>query len=661
MSHRRQRGFHLDLASLAIALTAGSTVVELLSAQAAAKVSRFGVYRGYSTSRYEGWVRSSQYVTTRDGTKLAVDLYRPARAGNAETAPLPVIWTHTPYYRATIVGNRLATMLDYLPWVATVLRHGYVVAAVDVRGTGASFGAMDGLFQPAEARDAYDVTEWLAAQPWSNGNIGMYGLSYLGVTQLLAAGQAPPYLKAIIPEMAWFDAYDFMYPGGIFQFWALFSWSTSTRSGSIRMVMPSRWLDVVREGARSRAGRWPVEGCTEVPCAPMRSGPVAPVDEDLDGSLLAAAVSQHLLKGSDVYPIYSSLPYRNSARTPGGPLEYPDRSIWPVAQLIEKSGIAIYHVVGWYDTFARDAMLGYSNLGPRRRLTIGPWFHNQIHGYDKAVEVLRWFDYWLKGIDNGVKDEAPIHYWTIGAPPGKEWRSAREWPIAGARARDWYFAAGPSGSIRSTNDGGLTTSRPPGGEARDDYSVDFTVTLGASNRWTAAAGGAPGPVHDYPDLAAHDLRALTYTTAPLSAMLEVTGHPIVRLWLSSDAKDLDVFAVLEEVRPDGYSDYVTEGWLRASHRALAEPPYDRLGLPYHRSHAEDVAPLPSEPVELVFDLLPTSKIFRAGHRIRLTIAGSDYGNFATPVTLPAPRMSIHRAGERTSRLILPVVETTGTH
>jgi len=626
-----------------------------LSAQPAAKVSRFGVYRGYASPRYDGWTRSSRYLTLRDSTRLAIDLFRPTRQNKVEEDPLPVIWTHTPYYRSTIVGDRLATMLDYLPWVETVLRHGYVVAAVDVRGTGASFGAVDGIFQPDEARDAYDVTEWLGTQPWSNGNVGMYGLSYLGVTQYLAAGEAPPHLKAIIPEMAWFDAYDFMYPGGIFQFYALFSWSVGTKGSQIRSPLTPSWREVVLEGARSRAGRWSVAGCTNVPCAPMRAGPVAPVDEDRDGSLLAAAVSEHLLKGNDVFLIYSSLPYRNSVRAPGRPPEYHERSVWPRKPAIERSGVAIYHVVGWYDTFTRDAVLAYHNLATPRRLTIGPWFHNHIHSYDKAAEVLRWFDRWLKGVPNGVTEEDPIHYWTIDAPQGREWRSARQWPIPAARNQDWFFLEGPSGSVRSPNDGLLGASRPAG-ESRDDYRIDYTVTLGPSNRWTAAAGGAPGPVKDYPDLRGRDRKSLTYTTSPLTGALEVTGHPVVHLWISSSAKDLDVFAVLSEVRPDGFSDYVTEGWLRASHRGLGKAPYDNFGLPYHRSHAEDVVPLPGEPVELVFDLLPTSKLFRAGHRIRLSIAGADNANFATPVVVPPPPLTVHRGGQRASYLTLPVVD-----
>ncbi len=641
-------------AALALAAIAVGPSPELLRAQArGGRVSRFGAYSGYSTATYDGWARSSELMPARDGTKLAIDIYRPTRRGKVEDQPLPVIWTHTPYYRATIAGNRLATMLDYFPWLSRVLESGYVVVAVDVRGTGASYGAVDGIFQPAEARDGYDVTEWLAARPWSTGKIGMYGLSYLGITQLLAAGEAPPHLKAISPEMAWFDAYDFMYPGGVFQFYSMFSWSVGTKRNNIRVPLPPAWQET-----RSKLARWQNAGCTYVPCAPMGGGAVAPVDEDRDGSLLAGAVSEHLLHGSDVYTTYAALPFRNSA-DPSGRTQVIERSIYPRMAAIERSGIAIYHVAGWYDGFTRDGILAYTNLVTPKRLTVGPWFHPQIQGYDKAAEALRWFDHWLKGVENGVMEEDPIHYWTIDARAGSEWRSAKSWPIPEAKMVDFLLAAGASGSIKSVNDGRLVDQRSAAAAdtaaGQDEYPIDYTVTLGASNRWTATAGGAPGPVLDYPDLRDHDRRGLTYTTPPLAAAVEVTGHPVVRLWVTASAPDVDVFAVLEDVRPDGFSDYVTEGRLRASHRLLADPPYNRLGLPYHRSHAEDTVPMTSEPAELRFDLMPTSKLFRPGHRIRLTITGADYGNFATPVFLPAPRLTILRSAGRVSAVGLPVV------
>jgi predicted acyl esterase len=612
----------------------------LVAQPAARNESKFATYRGYSRLAYDGWARSSQYLTMRDGVRIAIDLYRPTKAGRVETTGLPVLWTHTPYYRSTIAGQRLASMPDYLPWIGEILRHGYVVAAVDARGTGASFGVVDGIFQPAEAGDAYEITEWLAAQPWSTGQIGMFGLSYLGITQLFAAGQAPPSLKAIMPEMAYFDLYDFVHQGGIFQYWAMFNWGASTQRNNIYGPLPADFRAIVARSARSLPGPFVRSKCQRLPCAPMGGGPVTPVDEDTTGNLLAAAQAEHLA-GRNVFGVYQALPYRDS-RTPSGVEMYRERGFAELAAAIARSGIAIYHVGGWYDGFTSSAFLAYQNIAGPRKLIVGPWFHPDQFGVDRVAEALRWFDHWLKGVDTGVMNDDPIHYWTIDAPAGKEWRSTKAWPLPAARATDYFFAA----------DGALAATAQTGS---DHYQVDLTTSLGRQNRWTATAGGSAGPVTDYPDLAANDRKALTYTTAPLPAAVEVTGHPVAHVWISADAPDVDVHAVLSEVSPTGRVEYVTEGRLRASHRALESAPYDRFGLPYHRSFQADVAPLGTGPAELVFDLHPTSKMFRAGHRIRVSLTGADQGNFETLVTATPPRLTVHRSAEHPSRIVLPIV------
>ena len=278
------------------------------------------------------------------------------------------------------------------------------------------------------------------------------------------------------------------------------------------------------------------------------------------------------------------------------------------------------------------------------------------------AEYLRWFDHWLKAIDNQVLDEPALHYWTLNAPAGDEWRATDTWPLPQEKRTAFHFHAGPSGSIDSVNDGSLAEAEPRGVE-RDAYTVDYTASAGIDNRWTWTGGGGtntevpkPVGVFPYPDMRENDAKGLTYTTAPLEASLEVTGHPVVHLWLTSSADDADLFVYLEDIEPDGRSAYLTEGQLRASHRRLAPAPYDRMGLPYHRSYAEDALPLvPGEPAELVFDLQPTSVIFRQGHRIRVTIACADKDTFATPVLDPAPVVSVLRGADHPSRIVLPVV------
>ncbi|MGD9346760.1 MAG: CocE/NonD family hydrolase, partial [Candidatus Aminicenantes bacterium] len=155
----------------------------------------------------------------------------------------------------------------------------------------------------------------------------------------------------------------------------------------------------------------------------------------------------------------------------------------------------------------------------------------------------------------------------------------------------------------------------------------------------------------------NDKKALTYTTQILDKDVEITGHPEVRIWISSTAEDRDFFAYLEEVDAEGVSHYISEGTLKVSHRALHDPPYDKLGLPYHRSYEEDVVDLvPGERTELRFDLHPTSNVFNAGHRIRVTIACADKDNAATPKLSPPPTVTIYRSKEHRSYVILPIID-----
>jgi len=159
----------------------------------------------------------------------------------------------------------------------------------------------------------------------------------------------------------------------------------------------------------------------------------------------------------------------------------------------------------------------------------------------------------------------------------------------------------------------------------------------------------------YPDRAQSDAKGLTYTSSPLEVDTEVTGHAVAYLWVTSSAKDGDFFVYLEEVLPDGRSVFLSDGMLRASHRATHEPPHDFFGLPWHRSNEEDMMELPNEPVELAIVLQPTSNIFEAGHRIRVTITGADRDKFFTPELSEAPTVTVYRNARHSSRITLPII------
>ncbi|MBE7553887.1 MAG: CocE/NonD family hydrolase [Anaerolineales bacterium] len=569
------------------------------------RLSQPGEYAGYSQPLYGQRTSTSQYIPMRDGTKLAALILRPAQDGETVSTPLPVVWTHNRYHREGIFN-----------WhhLQPLLKHGYIIVSVDVRGTGASFGTYRGLFTPEETRDAYDITEWLAVQPWSDGNIGMFGRSYLGITQFMAASTAPPHLKAIFPEMSEFDHYSFVYPGGVFH------------DDFFR-----RWGNMIK--------KLDADGSA--------------VDEDRDkAAMLQAALKEHAAN-VDVFEMYSSLPYRDSVFALTGTQPYIVDNPAHYLKEIGNSGVPVYHWAGWNDMFPKDALLWYSNLTNPQKITIGPWAHPQLGSLDLATELVRWYDYWLKGIDNGVMDEAPIYYYTLGEGKKTGWHPAWQWPLPEQQLTNYYFDGTKTGSVDSVNDGSLSLVMPETTAGVDEYQVDYSTTSGTATRWTAEYD-MMSPI--YPNtMMFNDQKGLTYTTPPLTAEVEVTGHPVVHLWVTSSARDGDFFVYLEDISAAKYSKYVTQGNLRASHRAISTPPYEYLGLPYHRSDAEDIADLPGQPVELVFDLLPTSYVFEAGHRIRVTITCADKDTALTPQLDPPPTVHLYREADHASYIVLPII------
>jgi putative CocE/NonD family hydrolase len=595
---------------------------DYLPAQETEKVSKFGEYKGYSEAIYDSSVRTSQYLTMRDGIKIAIDIKRPAIKDKVEEDRLPVIWTHTRYRRSTLRNGKVAGELDS-PIYDHLLKRGYVLAAADVRGSGASFSSWQGI-TIEEAKDAYEITEWLASQPWCDGNVGMLGGSYLGITQLMAASTNPPHLKAIFPVVALFDIYPFSYQGGVFfDDWHK-HWSELTKYMDTQVI-------------------------------------AAPVDGEEGEALLKAAVAEHN-QNRQIYDIFSALPYRDSIDQATGTKPHYEWLPSGYVEEINQSGIPIYLWCGWFDSFTKDGFLMYRNFTTPKKLTMAAMSHSSTNPkilqevFTIALpDMQRWFDYWLKGIDNGIMDEPDIHYHVMKKPNEWEWRTADKWPLPEQNQTKYYFHLGPSGSVASVNDGRLSADLPSSDSGKDDYVVDYTTTAGAATRWDNAVGEG----FDYSGIGENDKKGLTYTTEALAEDLEVTGHPVVHLWVSSTATDGDFFVYLEEVDAEGVSHYISEGTLRASHRALHEPYYDNLGLPFHRSHEEDVVEFePGEQAELVFDLQPTSNVFNAGNRIRITITCADIDNASTPELSPPPTVSVYRNAGYASYISLPIMETT---
>ncbi len=607
---------HVIYCLIVLSLTCGH-----IYSQEKEQISKFGEYKGYSQEVYDSWVRRSLYLTMRDGVRLAADVVLPAKNREVAQEALPAIWSHNRYRRATIRNGVVRSTADS-PLSQTLLKHGYVLVNVDVRGSGASFGSWDGIFTKEETKDAYEITEWIASQPWCDGNVGMAGGSYLGITQLMAASTHPPHLKAIFPVVALFDFYPVQYPGGVFFDDFIRAWSFLIK-----------FLD-------------------------LQPG-VVPVDEDEDELLLKQAIAEHSSNRA-LIDILTPLKFRDSKDDYTGAFPYKEWHPAGFIKEISQSGIPMYLFCGWFDSFTRDGFLMYRNFDVPKKIAMGAWSHSprdpDIQKEELSIlltERHRWFDYWLKGVDNGIMDEPPIYYHVMNAHKDNEWRSATKWPLEEERRIKYYFHEGPSQSVTSVNDGLLDVKLPEEPPGEDKHTVDYSTTTGKTTRWDNAVGGGFG----YPDMTPNDRKALTYTTKPLDSDVEITGHPEVHLWISSTAEDGDFFAYLEEVDAEGVSHYISEGALKASHRALHDPPYDKLGLPYHRSYQEDVVELvPGERTELRFDLHPTSNVFNTGHRIRLTITCADKDNAATLELSPPPNVTVYRNREHPSYVILPVIE-----
>jgi predicted acyl esterase len=674
--------------------------------ESAGKVSTFGKYDGYSEPTYTEFVRTSVHVPMRDGVKLAVDIYRPAIDGVPVETPMPVLLRYSRYRRAQeMPDGSIWTPLGVLaPGSNTgpldadlhsdpkrypvLVSHGYILVGADARGTGASFGVYHGSMSRQEAQDGYDLVEWLAAQPFSTGKVGMIGGSYFGQVMFLTVSTAPPSLKAGFPAVAYFDEYQ--------------SWQSGAgvlrKAGIVWTFNQMRTDGLLADGAEQRSE-------------------VARVDADEDGSLLRAAYAERRAAAGNLNPVRALLASREGGaeamdaaksalgitddlelvrllfgpthqlaeRSEGipdwlrafaamadtrGQYDNPDTrpggasNLWTLLPKINASGIPIYNWGGWQDGYVDATALWHVNLDVPRKLTIGPWTHSPNEPDDPreeegtrlvAIEQLRWFDYWMKGIDNGVMDEPAVNYAVLHSPSDWEWRRSADWPAPGTDHVPFYFADGPSGTIRSVNDG-LLSPDAPGDEAVHRFTVDYSATMGVHDRFYDMIGGGP---LQYPDLAAHANTALTYTSEPLTEDLTIAGHPIVRLQASSSADDGEFLVYLQEVDADGRVHYLSEGLMRASHRILGDPPYDFLGLPWSESSRTSIdaaKPLNIGPTSLAFDMKPVANRFEKGHRIRVVVAGADSDGTLTLPYVPAPEQQVFVGGASPSLIEFPLLQ-----
>ena len=620
-------------------------------------------------------------VEMRDGVRLATDVYRPAAPDGS----------HAPGRFPTILGRTSYDKLNSALWVEPVAqfftRHGYVTVIQDLRGRGKSEGVGQ-YFHTAnvdEGRDGYDTIEWIAAQGWSNGRVGMTGSSHGGIVQNMAALYRPPHLTALWVDVAPTSAFAWMSRQGgamaLHMYGALYLHGFDAPEIQDDPVALRR----IESGAESLR-----EELLKLPFRPGQT-PIAAVPN------LEKVLFHYYYEGS-----YSEF-WRQECtdQTP---------------HLHRFADIPAVFSSGWYDAFPAEVTGQYAVLAQRnrspQRLLLGPWNHGGMRGFGTTnvqevdfgpaakwgnevycAERLRWFDRWLKDLDTGVDDDPPVRIFVMGGGSGGKtraghldhggrWRSEVQWPLARAAPTAWFLRAGS----------GLTTEPP----ARDE--------AGAAQGWThdpanpvPTLGGAvtgffewvkvpedmdrayltprsrmhsvvpDGPMHQrerpghfgctapYP-LLSERADVLMFQSAALERDLEVTGSAEARLFVSSSAPDSDVTAKLLDVHPPSID------WPEGFHMLLCD---SILRLRFREGFDREVFMEPDECYEIAIELPPVSNLFKAGHRIRLDIASSNFPRFDVNPNTGEPlgrhtgvvtaRNRLHLSPERASHVVLPVV------
>jgi hypothetical protein len=551
----------------------------------------------------------------RDGVMLRADVLRPLGPG-----PFPVLVYRTPY------GKRAAQ--DNYSTFPRAVERGYAVVIQDVRGRYASAGE----FRPYqnEGKDGYDTIEWAARQPWSNGAVGTFGLSYPGAVQWLAAVESPPHLKAMVPAMTFSTPRNFFYSGGVTDLsWIGWIWNNILPDVRVRKNVPGpRTYDEARaEWARMR---------DRVP----RFLPVADLPEL-----------------QELAPYYADW-WRHPPNDPW----------WDWCELRNKYSrvqAAVLNLSGWYDEAygpegATTNFLGLlaarKGKDARTQLLIGPWRHGveetaetrvgeRDFGPQAAVDydevVLAWMDRYVKGVYTGWDRKKPVRVFVMGQ---NEWKESDSWPLPGSQHVSFYLAA----SHGQARIGGLQKNSPADRDSFRSFVSD------PENPVVDPQTAYSGP-QDYAALAQRS-DVLVYETPPLEHDLEVTGPITADIFLACDCADTDLWVRLLDVSPDGKA------------LSLMSPGLDVVRASYREPEGERSLLTPGRVYRLELKNLLTSNVFLKGHRIRIQISASLFPNFSrnlhtgeletTSVKMRKATIRIYHDKQRPSRLILPVVNAT---
>jgi putative CocE/NonD family hydrolase len=523
-----------------------------------------------AAENYEVVVERSVGAKMRDGVTLRADIYRPKAEGK-----FPVLLVRTPYDKTgeTSFGMKGAA-------------RGYVVIAQDVRGRFSSEG--EWYTFKNESQDGYDTVEWAAALPYSNGKVGMFGGSYVGATQYLAAIAKPPHLAGICPTVTASNYHDgWTYQGGAFEQWFNESWSTGLAMNTMR-----------RRVEESSA----LEGTKTLPLAdysvleaPSAAG-IAPYFKDwlahpnYDGYWKQWSIEDHysqiqvpVLSFGAWYDIFL-----------GGTLRNYERLKTEAGTEAAKRGQRLVVYVGGHAGGSSNRKVGAVDFGEKLPI-------------DEDEMTLRWYDSLLKGQASGVEHEKPVKIFVMGK---NEWRDEDDWPLARAKSTRYYLHS--TGGANGVAGNGTLSTVAPGEEKPDQYVYDpndAVPTIGGPLCCGALPTGI-GPQDQRPAEARADV--LVFTTSAFAKDTEVTGPVTLDLYVSSSAVDTDFTGMLVDVWPNGFAQNLTSGILRMRYRNSQEKP--ELGNPGETYH-------------VTVDLWATSNVFLTGHKLRLEVSSSNFPRF----------------------------------
>jgi predicted acyl esterase len=537
----------------------------------------------------------------RDGIELVADIFRPDAEGS-----FPALVAASPYARqiqdlGAPAGLIEAGATDF--WVP----RGYVHAIVNLRGTGGSGGTFT-LFDSQERRDMHDLIDWVGRQPWCDGNVGMLGISYFAMTQLEAAVERPPHLKAIFPFAATSDLYDAVSHHGL----------PSTKFVSLFLSMLG--LTATKSDRFYRSAPFAVARRI------LNLPPVHKKFATMNGES-SNAILNLLMKLPHPPEPWDELWQEAVVRHPLRDAWWDDRDLTPLLETID---IPVYLGCDW-----ENAPLHLpSTFSALPNLTISPcvrvamlgkygmtWPWESLH-----IEALAWYDHWLKGQDTGILEGPEFRYFL---PEAGEWKAVESWPPPDSSHREFALRA----------DGGLATDEGKPGSR--EY-----MTLGEGLNRARPSAIDPPPM-------------LTWTSAPLAEDLDVAGEIELRLVASATASDTGWIVVVSDVAEDGsLVDHLSSGWLRASLREIDEDA-SRPGAPVLPCRTAVAVPVGQDIVYRI-PLLPNARRFRSGHRIRLTITSDDqHPEFPAIMDFrhaPVGTSTINTI-RSSSRLLLPVLRS----